>query len=422
MKDSEEITIDTFKNFIRNTLNLNLKKREEHALFVLLDTNKNNKISKDEFMALMTKGEKLLDAPPQPKVNNYLDEVDEDRKETKTKDSLYRADSTSQYSGNPKAEFIKTIHASGDLSIEEFLNSKCKWKSSDFVDIKVFRTKAKVVFPNVPDSDLNNLFNQLDVMGEKKVKVGNMIKELKNSIRNADNETKALLTIEDIEPNSSQFTPRSGGTFIVAEIKDHADRFNYTLDEIFKLAKTPGKTFATKQNLRTSMRQCLSKCSREVIEGSINFFQYDEIEYKEFLIIFDLKEVKVKNKQSSERAQQKWVKEYCDRLRKIKLDPVDIMKEADTKKDGIIDLKEFEKALKQYVKPDQLNFKDLQHILDSLDINNDGKVTIKEYETAVKKYGDLEEVDQNATTDEVVYAAKEAAKNNGCTLKEVIAL
>jgi Ca2+-binding EF-hand superfamily protein len=121
MKDSEEITMETFKNFIRNTLNLNLKKREEHALFVLLDTNKNNKIAKDEFMLLMTKGEKLLDAPPQPKVNNFLDE---DLEESKRKESLYRSDSSTQYSGNPKTELIKTIHASGMLSIEEFLNKK----------------------------------------------------------------------------------------------------------------------------------------------------------------------------------------------------------------------------------------------------------------------------------------------------------
>jgi hypothetical protein len=131
-------------------------------------------------------------------------------------------------------------------------------------------------------------------MGEKKIKVGNMIKELKNSIRTADDETKALLTIDDIEPNNAQFTPRSAGSFIVDEIKDHSDRFNYTLDEIFKLSKTSGKSYATKDSLRASLRQCLSKCSREIIDASINFFRINQIDYKEFLIIFDLKEVKKK--------------------------------------------------------------------------------------------------------------------------------
>jgi Ca2+-binding EF-hand superfamily protein len=115
------------------------------------------------------------------------------------------------------------------------------------------------------------------------------------------------------------------------------------------------------------------------------------------------------------------VKEYCNLLRNANLDPIDIMKDADTNRDGVIDLKEFEKALKQYVKPNQLPFENLQHILDSFDINNDGKVTSKEYEAAVKKYGAPDVDDPDVTRDEIVYAAKDASKNSGLTLKKAIA-
>jgi Ca2+-binding EF-hand superfamily protein len=110
------------------------------------------------------------------------------------------------------------------------------------------------------------------------------------------------------------------------------------------------------------------------------------------------------------------VKEYCNLLRNSDLDPIDIMKHADTNRDGVIDLKEFEKALKQNVKPNQLPFESLQHILDSFDINNNGKVSSKEYEAAVKKFGA-----PDVTRDEIVYAAKDAAKNSGLTLKKAIA-
>jgi hypothetical protein len=59
--------------------------------------------------------------------------------------------------------------------------------------------------------------------------------------------------------------------------------------------------------------------------------------------------------------------------------------------------------------------------LDSFDINNDGKVTSKEYEAAVKKYGAPDVDDPDVTRDEIVYAAKDASKNSGLTLKKAIA-
>ena len=50
MKDTDEVPIEDFKNFIRK--NINMKKREEHSIFVLCDTNKNNTINREEFTAL----------------------------------------------------------------------------------------------------------------------------------------------------------------------------------------------------------------------------------------------------------------------------------------------------------------------------------------------------------------------------------
>jgi hypothetical protein len=123
--------MDPFKNFIRNKLNLDLKKKEEHALSVFYDTIKNNKIAKEEFMLLMTEEEKLLDERPQSKVKNYFYE---DLDESKRKKPLYRSNSSTQNSSNPKTEIIKTIHASGMQSIEEFLNIKLQWSLSIFVD------------------------------------------------------------------------------------------------------------------------------------------------------------------------------------------------------------------------------------------------------------------------------------------------
>jgi Ca2+-binding EF-hand superfamily protein len=283
--------MDPFKNFIRNNLNLDLKKREENVVSVILDTIKNNKIAREEFMLLMNKEEKLPDEPSQSKAKNNLVE---DLEESKRKEPPIQSNSSTQYSSNPKTEIIKTIHASGMQSIEEFLNIKLQWSLSIFVDSLLFYTKVKRVFKNVPNEDLIKLFNQLDVMGEMKIKVGDMVKELKNSIRTADDETKALLTIEDIKPNIAKFTPRGAGSFIIGEIKNHSDRFNYKLEEIFMLSKTPDLPYATKDSLRTCLRQFLPKCSREIIDESINFFRIDKVDYEEFLIIFDLKEVKTK--------------------------------------------------------------------------------------------------------------------------------
>ena len=72
MKDKETISSKDLMQFVNNTLKLNLKKREQHALIVLWDTNQNNTISKEEFWELIKKGQRLVDAPPTPIVNNFL--------------------------------------------------------------------------------------------------------------------------------------------------------------------------------------------------------------------------------------------------------------------------------------------------------------------------------------------------------------
>lgn len=127
MKDSDEVSINDFKTFLNNTLNVNLKKREEHALFVLCDINKNNTVNKEEFLALVNKGERLLEIPPVPLKNNFLEpeSFKEDKeKVTKGKSKVTRADSLLTYSGNVKQELVKIIHASNMVSIEEFLRAK----------------------------------------------------------------------------------------------------------------------------------------------------------------------------------------------------------------------------------------------------------------------------------------------------------
>ena len=418
MKNDDNVSMQDFKNFIRNTLSLDLKKREEHALFLLCDTNKNNSIAKDEFVELLKKGERLLQEPPKPMKNNFLEPnaygEDDTRGGRKSKPAFSREDSSMAYAGDPKEEFVKIIHASNMISIEQFFKNKCKWDEEDFITFAKFKSTANELFPTIPDADLMDLFEQLDFMGEKKIKVKNIIKELKNSLRDTDTEALSLLRITDIQSKYNQMSPRSGTSFVIQEIKDHCNIVNNQPGEIFNLARKPSKSYAIKEDLQMSFRQCLPKLSREIIQLLINSFDNDQVQYNEFLIMMDLKEVKRKTDDSSQKAQLKWIKKYVQVLNANGVDPNMVMKDADTDKNGIIDLKEFEKALKQYIKPDQLSFSDLQHILDSLDVNNDGNVTLSEYKVAIEKYGTNDEKD-NAIKDSI-----EACRAKGTTLKKSI--
>lgn len=218
MKDSTDVSIEDFKTFLNNTLSVNLKKREEHALFVLCDSNKNNSINKEEFVALYNKGEKLLNVPPAaPMKNNFLDAnvdkkdtvTDNKKGSTKKKTALNRSDSNITYSGDAKSELVKIIHKSDFVSIEEYFISACKWNEKDFISYDKFVQKANQLFPSIPESDLQELYDELDVSGKDKVKVSNIVKELKNEIAKAGDDTLSLLTLKDINPRSGDMTPRS---------------------------------------------------------------------------------------------------------------------------------------------------------------------------------------------------------------------
>lgn len=126
--------------------------------------------------------------------------------------------------------------------------------------------------------------------------------------------------------------------------------------------------------------------SRSLIEDILDDFKEEKITYVEYLIYFELKDSRVKTADSSAKAQKKWIKKYTEVLAKNKISPLELLKEADKNKDRIISVQELEKAMKQYVSSDEINFNDLQHILDAFDTNNDGKVTVEEYKTVVKKY------------------------------------
>ena len=90
LKDSDTVSASDFMEFVNNTLRVNLKKREQHALIVLFDTNKNNVISESEFTTLIKKGERLSENYPKKLVNNYFDPVNETK--TTRKGKIDRSD------------------------------------------------------------------------------------------------------------------------------------------------------------------------------------------------------------------------------------------------------------------------------------------------------------------------------------------
>lgn len=224
-------------------------------------------------------------------------------------------------------------------------------------------------------------------MGNRQFKVSNLIKELKTIILKSDSEAMSLLTISDINASYAELTPRSGSSLLVDEVKEHCDMQGTRLEEIFKLGKKPGGNYILKDDLRSCLKTCLPKFSREMIEQIIKGFKEDRISYSEFLVYFDIKEAKKKTDDSIQKSQQKWVRHYSNVLNANKLDPMDILKEADKNKDGVIELKEIQDVLKQYVKVEQISFTDLQHIMDAFDANNDGRVSTQEYKDAILKYG-----------------------------------
>jgi len=168
MKDSDVVSSQDFIQFIDRTLNLNLKKREQHALVSLCDTNKNNTIAKEEFLALVKKGEKLLEAEPnQPMKDNFLaatDDIDEaveidNKTKRSTKPSLNRAETSVVYAGDAKSQIIKIITSSPHLSIEDYFEKECKWKENELITFEILKANSDKLF-DVPAKDLKTLFDE----------------------------------------------------------------------------------------------------------------------------------------------------------------------------------------------------------------------------------------------------------------------
>ena len=182
MKGSDTITAKDFMQFIDNTLKLSLKKREQHALIVLWDTNNNNTISKDEFIDLVKKGQRLLEAPPTPMKNNFLDPFHEDSSKppkSDKKNALIREETVIEYSGNAKKEIIRVITESEAISLEQYFQVNWGIGENDLTPYDKFQQKWKLWFKKIPPSDLKDLFDEFDVMGNGKIKISNLCKDLK---------------------------------------------------------------------------------------------------------------------------------------------------------------------------------------------------------------------------------------------------
>ena len=213
-------------------------------------------------------------------------------------------------------------------------------------------------------------------------------------------------------------SPRSGSSFLHEEVKDQCDSQNVSLEEIYNLAKNPRSDYVTKTDLRIAMRKNLPKLSRELIDRILRDFKGEKIDKQDYLVYFGMREEVDETEESKEKNQREWINEFTDALNSHKINPIKFAEMVDVNKDGIIDLKELEKVLKEKVKASKLNFKDLQHILNAFDMNKDGKVTTKEYEAAVRKYGTFKEASQDEI---IVEEAKQACKSRGTTLKSTLA-
>ena len=152
-------------------------------------------------------------------------------------------------------------------------------------------------------------------------------------------------------------------------------------------AKGKENKYGTKADIQASLRNCIPTLSREVVDKLLSGFKEDKTMYTDFLVYFDVKEVKIKTDESKERTQKEWVKFYTDIWSKNKVDPMEIIKDADTNRNNKLELKELEAVVKFYIKSPAIDYKELQHIIDWFDTNNDGVCTVQEYKDAILKYG-----------------------------------
>ena len=159
------------------------------------------------------------------------------------------------------------------------------------------------------------------------------------------------------------------------------------MTRFLRWAKGKENKYATKADIQASLRSWIPTLSREVVDKLLSGFKEDKIMYTDFLVYFDVKEAKIKTDESKERTQKEWVKFYTDIWSKNKVDPMEIIKDADTNRNNELELKELEVVVKLYIKSPVIDYKELQHIIDWFDTNNDGVCTVQEYKDAILKYG-----------------------------------
>lgn len=213
-------------------------------------------------------------------------------------------------------------------------------------------------------------------------------------------------------------SPRSGASFMIEEVKDQCQNQNVELEEIFNLAKKPGTTYAAQSDLKASLRKCLPRLSRELIDKIIRGFNTEKIEQKNYFVYFGLKDDTIEEpEEAKEKSQKEWITMFTDLLNSSKLNPQVFAKEADVNKDGVIDLKEFEESVKKHIRNSKLSFLELQHIVRAFDINRDNKVTINEYNAIIKKYGS--EI-KTSNKDDIIEEARKVCRTNGFTLKDCL--
>lgn len=391
MKDSDNVDASDFMQFVDKTLRLNLRKREQHALIDLCDSNKSNTINKDEFIALYKKGERLIESNPNfdPKVNNFFASTDEPKEgsaKKASKSELKRQETSTSYSGDVKEQMLKMIVASPHLSIEEYFEKECMWQPEQPVSFNEFKGKSDKLF-EIPAGDLKTFFDKCDLFSSGRIKMAQVATELKSIIHKLDDESMSLLTIEDIEKKYDDLTPRSATGALVKEINLQCESQGTKPSEVFNSNREKSKNYITKEQLKHGFRTCCPKLSREVVEEALKGFKEDRINYNDFLVYFSARDSsKPKSDELKLKAQEKWITKYTSVLDTYGLNAMDLLKEADKNKDGKLELSELDKVIKQYIKNKDLTYTDLQSIIDAFDANNDGSVTTDEYKNLCVQY------------------------------------
>ena len=235
---------------------------------------------------------------------------------------------------------------------------------------------------------MKELFDECDAFKKSRIQIVNIENVLKPVIKRLDDESLSLYTIEDVNRDFENLSPRSGTSLLVKEIKSEWDQAGVKPNEVFNQCKPKGKNYVSKDDLRDSFREFVPKLSREVTEEVLKGFENDRIDYNEYLTYFDARDPrKPKTEDMKVKARNKWILKYTKVWYKYGIEPNEILEEADKNNDGTLELNELNKVIKNNIKDKDLSYNDLRNIMDALDSNNDGKVSTKEYREVIYEYG-----------------------------------